>query len=71
MGQAPPYTRKANFTQYAAENAAVPVNAPSLDLEFNAILATLSVALANLALIQRDDGALRNIRAALSELRSR
>lgn len=60
MTQPPPYTRQFSFTDFSTSNPVDPHPGTSLDQEFNAILATLRVALANLALIQRDDGALRN-----------
>jgi hypothetical protein len=64
-----PYTRKANFTEAAVANPASPIAPASLDLEFNAILQTLGMAVLNLGLIQRDDGALRNALVSLDSLK--
>lgn len=60
MSQPPPYVRQFSFTDYSTSNPSDPHQGTSLDQEFNALLATLRVTLSNLALIQRDDGALRN-----------
>lgn len=68
MTQPTPYTRKANFTEAAAANPASPIAPASLDLEFNAVLQTLGMAVLNLGLIQRDDGALRNNSVTLDTL---
>lgn len=69
MTQPVPYTRKANFTEAAVANPASPIAPASLDLEFNAILQTLGLAVVNLGLIQRDDGALRNALVSLDSLK--
>lgn len=68
MTQPTPYTRKANFTEAAVANPASPIAPASLDLEFNALLLTLGMAVLNLGLIQRDDGALRNSLVTLDTL---
>lgn len=68
MTQPVPYTRKANFTEAAVSNPASPIAPASLDLEFNALLTTLGMAVLNLGLIQRDDGALRNQLVTLDTL---
>lgn len=68
MTQPVPYTRKANFTEAAVANPASPIAPASLDLEFNALLTTLGMAVLNLGLIQRDDGALRNQLVTLDTL---
>lgn len=69
MTQPVPYTRKANFTEAAVANPASPIAPASLDLEYNAILQTLGMAVLNLGLIQRDDGALRNALVSLDSLK--
>lgn len=69
MSQPPPYSRKANFTNAAADNPLQLVSPASLDLEFNAILTTVVALLANIAKIQRDDGALRNASVSIDTLR--
>lgn len=68
MTQPVPYTRKANFTEAVVANPANPIAPASLDLEFNALLTTLGMAVLNLGLIQRDDGALRNQLVTLDTL---
>jgi hypothetical protein len=55
-----PYTRQANFTQWALDHSAAPYNASDHDAEFNAIYLTLSVVVSNLNLIQRNDGLIAN-----------
>lgn len=69
MTQPVPYTRKANFTEAAVANPANPIAPASLDLEFNAVLQTLGMAVLNLGLIQRDDGSLRNALVSLDSLK--
>lgn len=70
MAQPPPYTRQANFTDHSATDPSVPHAGTSLDAEFDALLLTISAALANLSLIQRDDGRLRNASVGLETLTS-
>jgi hypothetical protein len=60
MGQPTPYNRAANFTDYAAEHTSQPYNAADHDTELNAVEQTLDGLCANIALIQRDDGHLRD-----------
>lgn len=60
MTQPTPYSRQYNFTDYQAANPSDPLPAVQVDAEYNAIRLTLSQTLANLALIQRDDGRLAN-----------
>jgi hypothetical protein len=60
MSQPPSYSRQANFTDFAAANPGSPAAGTSLDAEFNALLATVTGLLANIVLIQRDDGKLVN-----------
>lgn len=59
MAQPTPYVRQYDLTTYARANSAAPYNAAYVDAEFNAVAVTLSETLANLSLIQRDDGNLR------------
>lgn len=68
MSQPPSYARQANFTDLAAANPVTPPPGTSLDAEFNAILATVAALLANIALIQRDDGKLVNGSVSLDTL---
>lgn len=60
MSQPPAYNRQENFTEYAAAHTAAPYNPSDHDAEFDAVEQTLDAVLTNLAMIQRDDGALKN-----------
>lgn len=60
MAQPTDYDRQYSFTQLAAENPSAPYTGAQLDSEFNAIKATLDETLANIALIQSDEGDLKN-----------
>lgn len=60
MSQPPPFIRRHNFTQAAIHQPRTPVSPSALDGELDGVLVTLVAVLRNLALIQRDDGALRN-----------
>lgn len=68
MPQPTPYTRQANFTDYQASFPSSPLSAVSVDAEFNAAKVTLDGILAALALVQRDDGALKNSVVTLDSL---
>jgi parallel beta-helix repeat protein len=62
MSQPTPYTPTTDFSQQEANNASgrSTVNTAALDAEFAAIDTTLDQTLANLQLLQRDDGRLRD-----------
>lgn len=60
MVQPTAYTPATDFSDYEASNPGIPHSGTSLDAEFAALNTTLDETLANLALIQRDDGALAN-----------
>jgi hypothetical protein len=60
MAQPDTYTRRADFSAFAASQPTAPHSGVNLDAEFNAAKATLDQILANLVLIQRDDGRLGN-----------
>ena len=60
MPQPTPYNRLYNFTDFQTVNPTKPLPATSLDSELNAVELTLDQVLANMALVQRDDGALAN-----------
>jgi hypothetical protein len=60
MSQPTPYTRKFSFTNDQTANPSTKTPGNQLDIEYNAILITLSQIIANLGLIQRDDGELAN-----------
>lgn len=68
MTQPPPYSRQWNFTDFSRDQPDTPHSGVALDQEFNSLLFTLAAVLANLALIQRDDGALRNNTVSLATL---
>jgi hypothetical protein len=70
MTQPTPYTRQANFTDYQASNPTSPLDGASVDAEFNAAKVTLDGVLTSLALLQRDDGALKNGLVTLDSLTS-
>lgn len=63
MSQPTPYTPNADFSQQEANNASgrSTVNTAALDAEFAAIETTLDQTIANLQLIQRDDGKLGDV----------
>ena len=60
MAQPTPYVPATNFSDHTASQPDVPQDGTDMDAEFQAIKLTLDEILANLALIQRDDGALAN-----------
>lgn len=60
MPQPTGYNRHASFTSLQQADPTGVTPGTSLDLEFNSVKQTLDETLSNLALIQRDDGALRN-----------
>ena len=60
MAQPTAYARQADFTDHSTNNPTTPHVGVNMDAEFDAILTTLAETLVNLALLQRDDGALAN-----------
>jgi len=60
VAQPPAYERGPNLISYAGENPAAPYNPAFIEAELNNIMATLSVLLANILTIQRDDTKLAN-----------
>lgn len=68
MAQPTPYTRQYSFIGYQAGNPSDPLPADKLDLELNAVKMTVDQILANLALIQRDDGELATDSVGYSQL---
>ena len=70
MAQPTPYAPSFDFTQFATDTPAEPPPGVRLDAEYDAIALTLEEVLANLALIQRDDGQLRNASVRLATLHS-
>ena len=68
MAQPTTYDRQANFSNEETLNPTGKTPGTSLDAEFNAIKITSDETLSNLALIQRDDGALANGSVGLDQL---
>lgn len=60
MPQPTPYALSYDFVGWQIANATRPLPADKLETELNAVKATLDEVLANLALIQRDDGEVAN-----------
>lgn len=60
MSQPTPFVRAFNFAQYAQQNPSAPYAPAGLDTELDHVQTTCQQMLANLALIQRDDGGLAN-----------
>lgn len=60
MTQPTPYSRSYGFTDWSAAHPSDPHPGTALDAEFNALGLTLGQFLANLAVLQRDDGLLGN-----------
>lgn len=60
MAQPTAYDRQFNFTNQQALTPTAPLRADKVDAELNAVKVTTDEILENLALIQRDDGALAN-----------
>ena len=60
MAQPPNYTRQYNFTDYATTNPSDPLPGVQVDGELNKAKLTLDALVANIGLIQRDDGLLAN-----------
>jgi hypothetical protein len=66
--QPPTYNRQFDFTEHEAGSPSAPPPGPALDNEFDAAAVTLAAILANMAKIQRDDGALFNGIVSLDSL---
>lgn len=60
MAQPTPYVRQYDLASVQSGNSLIPIPGSYLDQELNAVKHTLDQTLANLARIQRDDGALAN-----------
>ena len=69
MPQPPTYVRQYNFTAYQTANPTDPLPGDQVDLELNEVKDTLDAILANLVLIQRDDGSLHNNSVGLDQLK--
>lgn len=70
MGQPTPYSRAFSFTDYQTANPSEPLPGDQIDAELDGIERTLDETIANLALIQRDDGLLQNAVCSLDALDS-
>lgn len=68
MAQPPAYARAFSFTDYTANYPSTPQPGVRLDVEFDALTTTTNAIRANLALIQRDDGALANASVSADQL---
>lgn len=68
MAQPTTYNRATSFANYQAQNPTDPLPGSTLDTELNAVKVTLDAILENLALIQRDDGAVANESIGLDQL---
>ena len=66
--QPPTYDRQFSFTDWQASNPADPLPAAQVEIELNAVKTTLDAVLANLVLIQRDDGFLANLSVGNDQL---
>ncbi len=60
MSQPPALNRAFSFSNFQAANPSLPIPGSQVDLELNNVVATANAIRTNLALIQRDDGALAN-----------
>jgi hypothetical protein len=70
MAQPTTYNRVYNFQNYESANPTLTKPGQYMDAEYNAVKVTLDQVLANLALIQRDDGALANNSVGVDQLSS-
>jgi len=68
MAQPTAYTRQYDFSDWQATNPSTPLPSAQVDNEFDAVKTTLDETLDNLALIQRDDGALANLSVGPDQL---
>lgn len=68
MSQPPVYARQYSFQAYQVANPEDPLPGQKVDQELNAVKVTLDAILANIALIQRDDGRLANSSVGTSQL---
>lgn len=70
MSQPPSYSRAFSFTNYQSQNPTATLPGSQVDLELNNAKATLDAVLANLKLIQRDDGGIKNATVGLDQLKA-
>lgn len=70
MSQPPAYSRAYSFTNFQAANPSLPIPGSQIDIELNNAKATLDATLANLKLIQRDDGGVKNASIGYDQLKT-
>lgn len=70
MSQPPAFSRAFSFTNFQASNPSLSLPGSQVDLELNNAKATLDATLANLALIQRDDGQIKNATIGYDQLKT-
>lgn len=68
MAQPTPYDRQYSFSTWQSQHPSDPLPGDEVDAELSAIKATTDETIANLSLIQRDDGALANGVVGLDQL---
>ncbi len=68
--QPTPYAPATDFTQFSVDFPTTQQSGSSLDAEFNALQETTDEILANLALIQKDDGTLANASVGRAQLKA-
>lgn len=70
MAQPTPYTRQYNFTNFSTLNPTQQQPGLQIDAELSAVKTTLDQTLANLRLIQRDDGGINNLTVGYDQLKA-
>lgn len=70
MSQPPAYSRAFSFTNFQAANPSLALPGSQVDLELNNAKATLDAVLNNLALVQRDDGGIKNASVGYDQLKT-
>lgn len=70
MAQPPEYERQYSFRDWQTANPVKPLPGDQVDAELNAVKQTADAICANLALIQRDDGALANLSVGAEQLKA-
>jgi hypothetical protein len=68
VSQPPAFNRSFSFSNFQAQNPSQQIPGSSIEQELNNVKATLDAILANLKLVQRDDGAIANASVGLDQL---
>jgi hypothetical protein len=68
MAQPPLYSRQYSFSAFQTQNPSSPLPAQQVDIELNAVRASLNAAIGNIGLLQRDDGRLANNSVAMESI---